>query len=48
MAEMPRVTLSRRQRIVDGVLGIVHETLWILFVSAIALGMAALAVAVYR
>lgn len=48
MAEMPRTETSRRERVADYALGIVHETLWILGLTVFAFIMALVAMAVYR
>ena len=48
MAEMPRTETSKRERVTDYALGIVHETLWILGMTVFALIMAIVAMVVYR
>ena len=48
MAEMPRPESTRRQRVTDYALGIIHESLWILGMTILAFGMAVIAIAVYR
>jgi hypothetical protein len=48
MAEMPRPDTSRRKRVTDYALGIVHESLWILGMTLAAFLFAVLAMAVTR
>jgi hypothetical protein len=48
MAEMPRPEATRRQRIVDYALGMVHESLWILGMALFAFVMAVVAMAVFK
>lgn len=48
MAEMPRAESTRRQRITDYALGIIHESLWILGMTLFAFVMAVIAMAVFR
>lgn len=48
MAEMPRPESTRRQRITDYALGIIHESLWILGMMLFAFVMAVIAMAVFR
>lgn len=48
MVEMPRPETSRRQEITDYALGIIHESLWILAMTAAAFLMAVIAMAVFR
>ena len=48
MAEMPRPETSRRRRITDYTLGIVHESLWILGMTLFAYLMAVAAMAVFK
>lgn len=48
MADMPRTETSKRERITDYALGIIHETMWILGMTVMTFIMAVVAVAVYR
>ena len=48
MVDMPRPETTRRERITDYALGIVHESLWILGMALFAFIMAVVAMAVFR
>lgn len=48
MADMPRLVASRRERITDYALGIIHESLWILGMTLLAFVMAVIAMAVFK
>ena len=48
MADMPRPEATRRERFTDYALGIVHESLWILGMTFLALLMAVIAMAAFR
>ena len=48
MAEMPRTDTSRRKRVTDYALGIIHESLWILGMTLLAYLMAVAAMAVFK
>lgn len=48
MAEMPRPEATRRERITDYALGVIHESLWILGMTVLAFVMAVVAMVVFR
>jgi hypothetical protein len=48
MAEMPRPDTSRRKRLTDYALGIIHESLWILGMTLFAFLMAVASMAVFK
>jgi hypothetical protein len=48
MAEMPRPDTSRRKRVTDYALGIIHESLWILGLTLAAYLFSVFAMAVTR